>query len=118
VVSGQWSVVSGQWSVVSGQWSVVSGQINFCLTSARRFKAALGYLCSGLHAFRDTTLSSKIMVEAAKGAFPFFSGACPLMFGCYPKAATHTKWKYRVMYRIDDAQFGPWSTEVSATVGG
>jgi hypothetical protein len=32
--------------------------------------------------------------------------------------ATPTKWKYRAIYRLDDAQVGLWSAEVSVTVGG
>lgn len=32
--------------------------------------------------------------------------------------ATLTKWKYRAIYRVDDARFGLWSAEVSVTVGG
>lgn len=32
--------------------------------------------------------------------------------------ATLAHWKYRVIYRVDDAQVGQWSTEVSIAVGG
>jgi hypothetical protein len=31
---------------------------------------------------------------------------------------TLTKWKYRAIYRVDDARVGQWSAEVSVTVGG
>jgi hypothetical protein len=31
--------------------------------------------------------------------------------------ATPTKWKYRAIYRVGDAQVGQWSNEVSVTVG-
>ena len=34
-----------------------------------------------------------------------------------PFPATPTKWKYRAIYRVDDAQVGLWSAEVSVTVG-
>jgi hypothetical protein len=34
-----------------------------------------------------------------------------------PLPATPTKWKYRAIYRVGDAQVGVWSTEVSVTVG-
>ncbi len=34
-----------------------------------------------------------------------------------PFPATLTKWKYRAIYRIDDAQVGQWSAEASVTVG-
>jgi hypothetical protein len=32
--------------------------------------------------------------------------------------ATLTRWKYRAIYRIDDARVGQWSTEAEVTVGG
>ena len=32
--------------------------------------------------------------------------------------ATLTRWKYRAIYHVDDAQAGLWSAEVSVTVGG
>lgn len=31
--------------------------------------------------------------------------------------ATPTKWKYKAIYRVDDAQVGLWSAEVSVVVG-
>lgn len=34
-----------------------------------------------------------------------------------PHPATPAKWKYRAIYRVDDAQVGLWSDEVSVTVG-
>lgn len=35
-----------------------------------------------------------------------------------PHPATPTKWKYKAIYRVDDAQVGLWSAEVSVVVGG
>lgn len=35
-----------------------------------------------------------------------------------PFPATLTKWKYRAIYRVDDAQVGQWSSEASVSVGG
>jgi len=35
-----------------------------------------------------------------------------------PFPATPTVWKYRAIYRVNDAQVGQWSATVSATVGG
>jgi hypothetical protein len=32
--------------------------------------------------------------------------------------ATLTRWKYRAIYHLNDAQVGQWSAEVSVTVGG
>ena len=34
-----------------------------------------------------------------------------------PHPAPPAKWKYRAIYRVDDAQVGLWSDEVSVTVG-
>ena len=34
-----------------------------------------------------------------------------------PFPATATLWKYRAIYRIEDAQTGQWSQEVSVMVG-
>ena len=36
----------------------------------------------------------------------------------YPLPATPTKWKYRAIYRVGDAQVGQWSNTVEVTVGG
>ena len=35
-----------------------------------------------------------------------------------PFPTTLTRWKYRAIYHLDDAQVGQWSAEVSVTVGG
>ena len=35
-----------------------------------------------------------------------------------PLPATPTKWKYRAIYRVGDAQVGVWSNTVEITVGG
>ncbi|MCX6853503.1 MAG: hypothetical protein NTV80_01200 [Verrucomicrobia bacterium] len=35
-----------------------------------------------------------------------------------PFPATLTKWKYRAIFRLDDAQVGQWSAEASVSVGG
>ena len=34
----------------------------------------------------------------------------------FPTAVTH--WKYRAIYRVDDAQVGLWSETISVAVGG
>ncbi len=34
-----------------------------------------------------------------------------------PFPATPTKWKYRAIYRVGDAQVGVWSNTVEITVG-
>ncbi len=36
----------------------------------------------------------------------------------HPLPATPTKWKYRAIYRVGDAQVGLWSAEVGIAVGG
>lgn len=36
----------------------------------------------------------------------------------FPLPATPTKWKYRAIYRVNDAPIGQWSAEVSVNVGG
>ena len=36
----------------------------------------------------------------------------------FPLPATPTKWKYRAIYRVGDAQVGIWSNTVEITVGG
>jgi hypothetical protein len=36
----------------------------------------------------------------------------------FPLPATPTKWKYRAIYRVGDAQVGVWSNTVEITVGG
>ncbi len=36
----------------------------------------------------------------------------------FPLPATPTKWKYRGIYRVGDAQVGVWSNTVEITVGG
>lgn len=36
----------------------------------------------------------------------------------FPQPATPTVWKYRAIYRVDDAQVGQWSNIVSVAVGG
>jgi hypothetical protein len=41
-----------------------------------------------------------------------------LTFDTTPFPVTLTQWKYRAIYRVDDAQVGQWSAEVSVTVGG
>lgn len=35
-----------------------------------------------------------------------------------PLPATLTQWKYRAIYRVDDAQVGQWSPDISIAVGG
>jgi hypothetical protein len=35
-----------------------------------------------------------------------------------PFPATPTKWTYKAIYRVGDAQVGQWSNPVSITVGG
>jgi hypothetical protein len=35
-----------------------------------------------------------------------------------PLPAAPTKWKYRAIFRVDDAQVGMWSLTVEVTVGG
>ena len=41
-----------------------------------------------------------------------------LTFDTTPFPATLTQWKYRAIYRVDDAQVGQWSAEVSIAIGG
>ena len=36
----------------------------------------------------------------------------------FPLPATPTKWKYRAIYSVGDAQVGVWSNTVEITVGG
>ena len=63
-----------------------SGQLKVCFTIERRIKSTMGCLGGGLHASRIKLFGDKVMVGAAKGATPVFSGACHLKFGGCPKA--------------------------------
>jgi hypothetical protein len=61
----------------------------------------------------------EIQVDRAdgKGFIPLAFDTTPNYTDTAPHPATPTKWKYRAIYRVDDAQVGLWSAEVSVTVG-
>jgi hypothetical protein len=53
-----------------------------------------------------------------KGFVPLAFDTTPGYTDTQPFPATPTKWTYRAIYRVGDAQVGQWSKEVSTTVGG
>jgi hypothetical protein len=54
----------------------------------------------------------------AKGFVILAFDTTPGYLDTTPFPATPTVWKYRAIYRVDDAQVGLWSAPVSVTVGG
>jgi hypothetical protein len=77
----------------------------------------VGWGWQGFSAFLDML---EIQVDRGDGkGFVFLTyDTTPNYTDTFPLPATPTKWKYRAIYRVGDAQVGVWSNEVSITVGG
>ena len=68
----------------------------------------------GFSAFLD---QCEIQVDRGAGWQVLTFDTTPGYTDSTPFPATLTRWKYRAIFRIDDAQVGQWSAEVSITVG-
>lgn len=77
----------------------------------------LGWSWQGYGRFLD---QCEIQVDRAdgKGWTILTFDTTPNYTDTTPFPATLTKWKYRAIYRVDDAPAGQWSAEVSVNVGG
>ena len=62
----------------------------------------------------------EIQVDRAdgKGFVPLAFDSTPGYVDSAPFPAAPTKWTYKAIYRVNDAQVGLWSNPVSITVGG
>jgi hypothetical protein len=69
----------------------------------------------GFAAFLD---ACEIQVDRGSGWTLLTIDTTPGYTDTAPHPATLTRWKYRAIYHVDDAQVGLWSAEVSVTVGG
>ena len=52
-----------------------------------------------------------------KGFVPLAFDTTPGYVDTQPFPATPTKWTYKAIYRVNDAQTGQWSNPVTITVG-
>ena len=77
----------------------------------------VGWGWQGFSAFLDML---EIQVDRGDGkGFVFLTyDTTPNYTDTFPLPATPTKWKYRAIYRVGDAQVGVWSNMVEITVGG
>jgi hypothetical protein len=75
----------------------------------------LGWGWGGLGRFLD---QCEIHVDRGSGYTLLTYDSTPNYTDTAPHPATPTKWKYKAIYRVDDAQVGLWSAEVSVVVGG
>ena len=60
----------------------------------------------------------EIQVDRGQGYVLLTFDTTPGYTDTAPFPATPTNWKYRAIYRVDDAQVGQWSAVVSVNVGG
>ena len=60
----------------------------------------------------------EICVDRGSGRRPLAQDSTFGYTDTIPHTATPTKWQYKVIDRVDDAQVGLWSAEVSVVVGG
>lgn len=60
----------------------------------------------------------EIQVDRGQGWAPLASDTTPDYTDTTPFPATLTKWKYRAIFRVNDAQVGVWSDVVEVAVGG
>ena len=74
----------------------------------------------GWQTFRAFLDMLEIQVDRADGKGWIFltMDTTPNYTDTFPLPATPTKWKYRAIYRVGDAQVGVWSNTVEITVGG
>ena len=79
--------------------------------------AKAAYLNKGNAAFLDVC---EIQVDRGdgKGYGLLTYDTTPGYVDTQPFPATPTKWTYKAIYRVGDAQVGQWSNPVSITVGG
>ncbi len=77
----------------------------------------IGWGWQGFSAFLDM-LEIQVDRNDGKGWVFLTYDTTPNYTDTFPFPATPTKWKYRAIYRVGDAQVGQWSNEVSVTVGG
>ncbi|MBL9116538.1 MAG: hypothetical protein JNJ83_16140 [Verrucomicrobiaceae bacterium] len=77
-------------------------------------KVELGWGWSG---FRQWLDQCEIHVDRGNGWQVLTFDTTPGYNDTEPFPAVLTQWKYRAIYRIDDAQVGQWSAEVSVVVG-
>jgi hypothetical protein len=115
-----YSTSTGQGLGIEG--SVQSGPemalIQVILTLTLQGNAVLvGWGWQGFSAFLDML---EIQVDRGDGkGWAFLTmDTTPNYTDTFPLPATPTKWKYRAIYRVGDAQVGVWSSEVSIVVGG
>jgi hypothetical protein len=72
----------------------------------------------GWGGLRDHVDMLQIQVDRGQGWTDLAYDSTPDYNDTHPHPAALTTWKYRAIWRADDAQIGIWSTEVSIVVGG
>ena len=77
----------------------------------------LGWNFGGNGKFLDL-LEAEVDRSDGKGYVHLVSDTTPNYTDTTPHPATPTLWKYRAIYRVNDARVGLWSAEVSVMVGG
>ncbi len=75
----------------------------------------IGWSWQGHSAFLDML---EIQVDRGQGWTHLASDTTPGYNDTAPFPATLTRWKYRAIFRVDDAQVGIWSQVVEVAVGG
>ena len=75
----------------------------------------VGWGWQGFSAFLDML---EIQVDRGAGWVFLTYDTTPNYTDTFPLPATPTKWKYRAIYRVGDAQVGQWSNTVEIVVGG
>ena len=87
----------------AGVVPVKTGALDRIFTLVATIKNSGGYI---------DTIGSDLGILGTSEAGPDLATVQPVL------TATLTRWKYRAIYHLDDAQVGQWSAEVSVTVGG
>jgi hypothetical protein len=72
----------------------------------------------GWQAFGKYLDQCELQVDRGQGWQNLTFDTTPNYTDTHPLPATLTQWKYRAIYRVDDAQIGQWSPVVSINVGG
>jgi hypothetical protein len=72
----------------------------------------------GWNGLRDHVDMLQIQVDRGQGWVDLAYDSTPDYNDTHPHPAALTTWKYRAIWRADDAQIGIWSAEVSIVVGG
>lgn len=78
-------------------------------------KVEIGWSWEGYRKFLDLC---EIQVDRGAGWVPLVFDTTPGYTDSAPHPAALTRWKYRAIYHVNDAQVGLWSAEASVTVGG